>query len=382
MEIVIKGQKELRMEVRESHLCTGCGACVNLCPYQIFYRDQVIEWHPCDIKNGRCYAYCPRTPVNLDVLKAGLFEDSSLTPEVGAMKGFYVTRAANASIRAGAQHGGTVTALMSLALQEGIIDTAIVADEGQSLLSQGASLNNAADLKNKGKSRFAVSPNIAEFNRQTQAGDKKIGIVVTPCQSLALAKMRTKPVPTHAERIDQLKLVIGLFCGWALSWEKLSFLLGRKGINLKDIEGMDIPPSKYQLLQVYTKNGTVDIPLGEVDPACVRDACRYCPDMTAEFTDISVGSARLPEGWEIAKGWNQVIVRTGLGVKLIDLARSKGILEFHDVPEGNLERLKNASMGKKRTAVENLSLKSGSPENLIYLDSRDPVFGDILGLLA
>src|SRR5664280_2923396 len=178
MEIVIKGQKELRMEVRESHLCTGCGACVNLCPYQIFYRDQVIEWHPCDIKNGRCYAYCPRTPVNLDVLKAGLFEDSSLTPEVGAMKGFYVTRAANASIRAGAQHGGTVTALMSLALQEGIIDTAIVADEGQSLLSQGASLNNAADLKNKGKSRFAVSPNIAEFNRQTQAGDKKIGIVV------------------------------------------------------------------------------------------------------------------------------------------------------------------------------------------------------------
>jgi coenzyme F420 hydrogenase subunit beta len=66
----------------------------------------------------------------------------------------------------------------------------------------------------------------------------------------------------------------------------------------------------------------------------------------------------------------------------MNLARSKGILEFHDVPEGNLERLKNASMGKKRTAVENLSLKSGSPENLIYLDSRDPVFGDILGLLA
>jgi hypothetical protein len=44
MEIVIKGQKELRMEVTESHLFTGCGAYVNLCPYQIFYRDQVIEY--------------------------------------------------------------------------------------------------------------------------------------------------------------------------------------------------------------------------------------------------------------------------------------------------------------------------------------------------
>lgn len=355
MENVIKDQKELRMEVRESHLCTGCGACVNLCPYQIYYRDQVIEWHPCDIKSGRCYAYCPRTPVNLDVLKAELFEESLLTPEIGAIKGFYVTRAADISIRKGAQHGGTVTALMSLALQERIIDTAIVADKGQGLLSQGVSLNKAADLKNRGKSRFIVSPNIAEFNRQAQVGGKKIGIVVTPCQSLSLAKMRTKPVPTHAERIDQLTLVIGLFCGWALSWEMLSLLLGREGIDVKDIEGMDIPPSKYQLLQVYTMNGTVDIPLDKVDPACVREACRYCTDMTAEFTDISVGSARLPEGWEVAKGWNQVIVRTELGEKLIDLARSKGILEFHDIPEGNLERLKNASISKKRTALERIS---------------------------
>jgi len=378
----ICGQKELRLKVRESHLCTGCGACVNLCPYQISYRDQIIEWHLCDIEKGRCYAYCPRTRVNLDALKTGLFEERYLTPEVGAIRGFYVTRAADASIRDRAQHGGTVTALMSLALQEGIIDTGIVADDGQRLLSQGVSLNKADELKKKGKSRFAVSPNIAEFNRQAQAGGKKIGIVVTPCQSLALAKMRTKPVPTHAERIDQLKLVIGLFCGWALSWEKLSFLLDRKGINLKDIEGMDIPPSKYQLLQVYTKKGSVDIPLDEVDPACVREACRYCPDMTAEFTDVSVGSARLPEGWEVAKGWNQVIVRTELGEKLIDLARSKRILEFHDVPEGNLELLKKASMNKKRAAVENLSLKSGSPENLIYLDFRDPVFGTILGRLA
>ena len=43
------------------------------------------------------------------------------------------------------------------------------------------------------------------------------------------------------------------------------------------------------------------------------------------------------------------------------------------MPKGNLAKLKTASMGKKKTAVKNLALKSGDPENLLYLDSRDPV---------
>jgi coenzyme F420 hydrogenase subunit beta len=87
---------------------------------------------------------------------------------------------------------------------------------------------------------------------------------------------------------------------------------------------------------------------------CVRPSCRSCSDMTAEFSDISVGSARLPEGWEEAKSWNQVIVRTETGQKLIDLARQKGVLEFREVPEGNLERLKKASLSKKKAGEKKL----------------------------
>lgn len=60
--------------------------------------------------------------------------------------------------------------------------------------------------------------------------------------------------------------------------------------------------------------------------------------------------------------------------ELLELARSWGLLEFRDVPEGNLEKLKKASMNKKRTAGKNLAEKSDSPGNLLYLDSNDPVF--------
>jgi coenzyme F420 hydrogenase subunit beta len=146
----------------------------------------------------------------------------------------------------------------------------------------------------------------------------------------------------------------------------------RKKIDLSEIEGMDIPPSKYHLLQLYTKKGTIDISLDEVT-ASVRGACWYCTDLTAEFSDLSVGSARLPEGWEQAKGWNQVIVRTPMGQKLLNLAKEKGLLEFREVPGENLPNLKKASLGKKRTAVKNLKLRSRDPQNLFYLDPEDPV---------
>ena len=49
------------------------------------------------------------------------------------------------------------------------------------------------------------------------------------------------------------------------------------------------------------------------------------------------------------------------------------LLEFHKIPEGNLERLKKASMNKKRGAVQKLTERSGNPKDLLYLDSQDPV---------
>ena len=100
--------------------------------------------------------------------------------------------------------------------------------------------------------------------------------------------------------------------------------------------------------------------------------------MTAEFSDLWVGAGRCPEGWEVAREWNQVIVRTRAGQELLDLARSRGLLEFRDMPEGNLERLKRASLNKKRTGLKNLVQMSGSPQDLLYLDCQDPLLKRIM----
>ncbi len=367
----IKGQKELQKEVIESGLCVNCGACVNLCPYQAAYQDNLIIIDPCDRPQGRCYAFCPRTFTDLAALRSTNFPSSAFDPEIGPRRSFYLTRAADHEIRDHAQHGGTVSTLLSLALDAGLIDGAIVAQEIDTFLPEGKVVSSSLEIKKAGRSKFVSSPNLAAFNQAAKLEFKKIAIVATPCQSLALAKMRQKNYSAKFYHIDKLTLVIGLFCGWALSWRKLKHLIQNR-MDGKKILGLDIPPSKYQAMEVHMESGLVQIPLIEVLPA-IRPACRYCLDMTAEFSDISVGSARLPEGWEVARKWNQVIVRTKRGEELLELAKSRGLLEFKDVPAGNLERLKSAAANKKREALKNIIEKSGSPDNLLYLDNKDPI---------
>ncbi len=369
------GQKELQERVVATGLCTNCGACVNLCPYMVSHKDRTIILDSCGRKEGRCYAFCPRTPTDLEALRRR-YEPREFTPELGPFKGFYLTRAVDPEVRKSSQHGGTVTTLVSLALEEGLIDTAVLAEEAEKLLPQGIAVQRIAEVRKRGKSRFVVSPNLAAFHNAAKGFARKIGVVATPCQALSLAKMRAKPFPAKDSGIEKLRLVVGLFCGWALSWRELTALL-EKRFGQGSILGMDIPPSKHNTMEIHTPGGIVEISLDEVTPF-VRRSCRSCWDMTAEFTDLSVGSARTPEGWEVARGWNQVIVRTPAGQDLLDRARARGLLEFRDMPDGNLERLKKASLNKKRAAIQNLARMSGNPEDLLYLDSQDPVFRTLI----
>ncbi len=374
---MIISQKKLKEEVLESGFCTGCGACVGLCPYQVVYHDRTVQLHACDLENGKCYDYCPRTSTDLSKLKNLLFDPADLTPEIGAIKSYYFSRATDTELREDAQHGGTVTALMELALFEGLIDSAIIFAPDQEFGQKGVVVKDKSELRKYSGSNFTVSPTIAVFNKLVAIKeDKKIGVVSTPCQALALAKMKLKAVNEDRAKIDQLKLVIGLYCGWTLSAEKFNDLMGKNDIELESISGMDIPAGKNSL-EIYTASGTKSFPLADAQ-ACIRSACHYCLDSTAEYADISVGAARFGDNWEEMRHWNQIIVRTEKGRDLIDLAIKRGVLEVKDAPAESLLQLKKAAAEKKRAALQNIIRKSGSAKNLLYLDRHDPVLQKFL----
>ncbi|HOG11339.1 MAG TPA: Coenzyme F420 hydrogenase/dehydrogenase, beta subunit C-terminal domain [Smithella sp.] len=363
-------QKFLKKHVLDEGLCTGCGACVGICPYQVIYHDRTVQLHGCDLVKGRCYDYCPRTPCDVGAIRERYCAAGDLTPEIGAVKGYYFSRAADPGLRNIGQHGATVTAMLELALSEGLIDAAVVSSRDQLSLRKGVIVQNREAIRTHAGSQFTVSATVAAFHQLVTKQTGQVGIVATPCQALALAKMKFNPGHEDIARVNQLTLVIGLYCGWTLSEEKYLKLLTDKGIALESITKMDIPAGR-NVLEIRTEDRLHSIAMEEAQ-TCIREACLYCMDSTAEFADVSVGSARFSGNWEDVRQWNQLIVRTTKGKELTDLAVEKGVLELREAPADSLKELKEAAVNKKKNALKNIIQKSGSAKNLLYLDSRDP----------
>jgi coenzyme F420 hydrogenase subunit beta len=96
--------------------------------------------------------------------------------------------------------------------------------------------------------------------------------------------------------------------------------------------------------------------------------------MTAELSDLSVGTV---EGKE---GWNTVIVRTAVGENLLRRARKAGIIETKSLPKDNLKHLIEASLLKKRRALDALKERGGIEKG--YLTLSDDLFKRIASALG
>ena len=360
---------ELERKVVKTNLCTNCGACQGMCPYWRSYEGRTFVDYECDRAEGRCKYFCPRMPADLDALMGKFFDKADVVPELGPVKGLYLTRAADPEIRAGAQHGGTVTALVELALAEGFIDAAVLskAEEG-TLDPAGCIVTDPAEVRKCSGSSFQIPPTMATLNEALKEDEyKKIGVVGTPCKTLSAYKMMSKPFDDNDNNADNIGMVFGLFCGWGLDWKGME--------EFGDADHVDILPSKYHRMDLDDRQ----VDLDDVLPL-VRENCNYCYDMTAEFADLSVGGARSSEGWDTDKGWNQLIVRSEKGQKLVELAREKGVLEFRefgddDAKAAAMDKLKKASASKKGKAVQALIEKGG---DLGYLEPSKAAFEEYI----
>ncbi len=358
----VKGGLSLRADVIDRGLCTLCGACVGMCPYIVNYRGRVVALDDCAVEQGRCYAFCPRTATDLDEASKAVFGAAYDDGPIGRVAEVLMARAARENVRERAQYGGTVSALVAFAIERGFIDSAVLTKSDSSLLPSGVIARDASEVLSHAGSSYVAAPTLAAFNREAQREDvRRVGVVGTPCQALALAKMRLSPLENR-NNVDKLSLVVGLFCTWALDYSVFAAFLAEK-TPLERVSKLDIPPPPANLLLVFAGAEKLSIPLDEVR-RFIRPACNVCLDMTAEFADVAVGAA---EGID---GWNTLIVRSERGRELVEAAHAAGVIGADALPEENLSHLKGASLGKRRRALTNIRAMTGSDDDLLYLELR------------
>jgi coenzyme F420 hydrogenase subunit beta len=328
--------KELKAEVIDTDLCTGCAGCVISCPHDVIGYDHEAggyrpfhleeELGPDDCIHGQkgcttCTRACPRFRAWELQANEHLFDRDREPDEVaGIYSDILLTRASDAMVHQMGQDGGLVSAILLWALEHDYIDAALVsyleggADSGSWKAVPGVAATRDEILAAAG-SRYTYSANTLALPDALEAGYSRLALVGMSCQSSVPPVMWTRKVGKISKPI---LFNLGLLCSKTfddsifeeLFWAK--YRLAREHIVKMNIKGV---------FQIWTDDGAYhEVNLKECH-AWTRDGCNHCPDFAAEHADISCGGIGKDNDWTLT------MVRTDLGREIVDRMIADGSIE-------------------------------------------------------
>jgi coenzyme F420 hydrogenase subunit beta len=343
-------------EVLTTDLCTGCSGCVIVCPQDVLtlnadtWKPELAgeAWFEGDRDNclhgeergcTLCTRACPRFKawrIDADMAKWSRLSDPD--DVLGVHRAVLLVEATDAAMAEAGQDGGLGSAMLAYALDNDIIDAALVSyvDEGQRARPGVARTRD--ELLASAGSRYTYSANTLAIDET--ADDERLGLISVSCQVTIPAVAFERKARKLARRFG---LVIGLLCSKTFTDEIYQELFDeRYGIARDKVVKVNIKGK----LQVWhdtggTELGYTEIPLKEAH-GWSRPGCSHCPDFSAEHADVSLGGiGRFP-------GKTLTIVRTDLGEELIDRMVRDGLIAVSDAYEHDPEAVDLARRLAKR----------------------------------
>jgi coenzyme F420 hydrogenase subunit beta len=279
--------------------------------------------------------------VDLDELSHKIRHEPYDGSPLGSYRQIMTAKAGDEIFSGSFQSGGTVSALMTFAMAEGLIDAAVLTDR-VGLVPSPKLVTETEDILKCAGSKYTASPTLAALNQGVKKGYRRMGVVGTPCQCLSVSQMRSNPLDKD-DFLDPVGFLVGLFCTWALDTRGLVPILSGY-VGRASIVSVDIPPPPANVMVVQTEKDKMEIPLDRIRPI-IPHSCGICPDMTSEWADVSVG---VLEG---RPDWNTIIIRTERGEQMVEAAIHAGFLVTDDMPDENLQHLCISSANKKKQAL-------------------------------
>jgi coenzyme F420 hydrogenase subunit beta len=337
--------------MEDKRMCCGCGTCAGVCPNGAVEMavDAGGFYHPrVDVKRcagcGLCKRVCPQS---------GSRGGSATGPEalLGSHIGCYLGRSTDEELRANSSSGGAATQYLVCALEEGLIDGALVTRMGgkNPLTPETFIARTGRELMAASGSKYCpVAANAAFSELMGSAG--RYAVVGLPCH-IRGARLAEAAIPKLAERIS---LRCGLFCGGTRSFHGTGYLLHRYGFGGEDVTELRYRGGGWPGNLVIKAGGAGEsrIPyhpgygstmFGKVFRS---RACNSCRDYTNELADISFGD---PWGMENeGAGRSLIITRSQTADGFLRSLRSRGALEAVEVSAGDVAASANAFRLKKK----------------------------------
>jgi coenzyme F420 hydrogenase subunit beta len=331
---------DLFKEVVTSGLCTGCSACVVACPYDVLeYDDTGGRYKPFHVAeqggldnctHGEkgctlCTRACPRFRTWETEIDQHLFGRERTEEEVsGIAVDMVLARATDPDVHATGQDGGFVSALLIFALENDIIDAALVSaleGDGSTWKALPAVARDRKEVLDTAGSRYTYSANPMAYPQAIEGGAERIALVGMGCQASAPPVMAARKAGKIARRFA---LSIGLLCSKTFDDAIFPELFeAQYGLARADIAKMNIKG----VFQIWMRDGSYhEVPLKEAH-AYTREGCKSCPDFAAEHADISTG------GIGAFNDWTLTIIRTERGRELFHAMVAADAVEIRPVDD-------------------------------------------------
>ncbi len=316
-------------------LCIGCGLCEAVTGGRIRMTMNAAGSLRPDVVDGftgaeedRLLAACPGA-----VAEARADSAATVDEIWGGHRSMTMAWAADPSIRFGAATGGVLTALAVHLLRTGpaMFILHVGADPERPIRSRWVHSETTEDVIANSGSRYGPTAPLAGLGAALDR-DQPFAVVGKPCDLGAIHRYASVDPRIEEHCIVRLALV----CGGQSRLTKTLGLLDRFGLEEHDVEsfryrGNGNPgPTRLE-----TEAGGYEVSYAEMwaDESSwdVETRCKLCPDALGETADVAAADA-WPGGAPFGEddGFNTMIVRTGVGERLVADAVAAGDLVLGD----------------------------------------------------